>query len=983
VNRTLALSLAFAVWPAVALAITPPATHHAGTGERELASGRVLRSAAPHAWQAQAQPGRERAWNALASELGSAWATWDAERPRQIIGTGLLAPGTVASAAEAERVALALLARHVELLAPGASASDFVLIGNDVSSGIRSVGFAQRSAGREVVGGQLGFSFAHDRLVMITSTAEPNVLVPAAGVLVDDATAHDQARGFITDGFSGGSHAWRGGVVRTRGAVEGPLVLPVGDASTGPRHREVLRVDVESEAPRGRWHVYLDAETGEPVARVSRMHYASGLVFYNVAERSPMFGRSDRPAPSTEHVVDGLSQVSDTTGLVTFAGPTANVQPGLSGPFVEMMDEAVELATGALVLGDGGGVTWNQGANPFLDAQLTTYAQLLFVKGYVRGIAPDFAWLDGTIQATVNIDDECNAMSDGDSLFFFRHSMTCENTGRMSDVIYHEFGHSVHHNSIIPGVGAFDGALSEGISDYLAATIVNDSGMARGFFYTEDPLREIDPDGFEYMWPQDNGEVHDAGRIIAGALWDLRGLLIDKYGYAQGVQHTDHIWFESIRRAVDMPSMYGAALLADDDDGNLDNGTPNACEINAAFSSHGLFSGGSGASEHVTAEELPEGLSVHVNLSLPSFEACPIQATAELEWGPRDGGGPTQIVDMIPADGGYEAVVPPLPPGQVMRYRVRVEYESGGERFVPANLGDPWFQHWFGPVEPIYCTSFEDGSASGWTVPGGWEVGAPLGLGGDPAEPAGPDPFVLGLDLTDDGLYPSFESTSVRSPSIAVPAGYESVRLHYWRWLTVEDGFFDQAYVLADDQTAWNNFASDWDGEATVHHRDAQWVFHDIDLTPWVGDGEVRLELGLQSDGGLEMGGWNVDELCVMGYRPSEVPPAACGNGVLEGTEQCDDGNLAPGDGCGVLCQLEGGTGTSGGSGGGGGSSDDGGDDESSGSDDGDEPGLDDEGGLVDRGCACRARSEGGLPGALGLLVLAFLARRRRDPLHR
>ncbi len=36
-----------------------------------------------------------------------------------------------------------------------------------------------------------------------------------------------------------------------------------------------------------------------------------------------------------------------------------------------------------------------------------------------------------------------------------------------------------------------------------------------------------------------------------------------------------------------------------------------------------------------------------------------------------------------------------------MRYRVRVVYETGGERQVPANLGDPWFQHWFGAVEPM------------------------------------------------------------------------------------------------------------------------------------------------------------------------------------------------------------------------------------------------------------------------------------------
>lgn len=31
---------------------------------------------------------------------------------------------------------------------------------------------------------------------------------------------------------------------------------------------------------------------------------------------------------------------------------------------------------------------------------------------------------------------------------------------------------------------------------------------------------------------------------------------------------------------------------------------------------------------------------------------------------------------------------------------------------------------------------------------------------------------------------------------------------------------------------------------------------------------------------------------------------AACGNGVLEGLEQCDDGNTQPGDGCDATCKV-------------------------------------------------------------------------------
>jgi fibro-slime domain-containing protein len=36
-----------------------------------------------------------------------------------------------------------------------------------------------------------------------------------------------------------------------------------------------------------------------------------------------------------------------------------------------------------------------------------------------------------------------------------------------------------------------------------------------------------------------------------------------------------------------------------------------------------------------------------------------------------------------------------------------------------------------------------------------------------------------------------------------------------------------------------------------------------------------------------------------------EAPVAVCGDGVINGTEQCDDGNTRPGDGCSASCRLE------------------------------------------------------------------------------
>ena len=40
-------------------------------------------------------------------------------------------------------------------------------------------------------------------------------------------------------------------------------------------------------------------------------------------------------------------------------------------------------------------------------------------------------------------------------------------------------------------------------------------------------------------------------------------------------------------------------------------------------------------------------------------------------------------------------------------------------------------------------------------------------------------------------------------------------------------------------------------------------------------------------------------------YRKKTVATQTCGNGILEGTEQCDDSNLIDGDGCNHLCESE------------------------------------------------------------------------------
>ena len=967
-------------------------------GQREMAQGPPVRLQRDIAWTAPAQARRAHA--AFAAKLGAVDTMWDRDTgvPLRIWGAGLEIPGSVQSGAVAARGARELLAQHLALLAPGSRLEDFQQVGDDLSGGVRSIGFAQHFAGRPVLGGQLSFRFKRDRLIAVASEALPDVRVTLAPTVLADDLARARARAWILAKDTPTS--------ATASAVEGPFILPIIVAGQRPSYREVVRVTVDTTGPLDRHAVFLDSATGEPVARDPLLHFATGTVAFRVPQRGPQGPRVDLPAPRLGVFVNGIGATTDAAGQVSFAdGPNAAVIAGVQGDLVAILNDSGPVATTNLSLPPGGIAVWTDPGEQ-VDAQLSGYAHASVVKSRVRSIDPTFGFLDQQLQVTVNIPDICNAFSDGDAINFFLSGEGCENTARISDVVYHEYGHSVHVQSLVPGVGQFEGALSEGIADYLGSTITNDAGLARGFFtdQPDTPLRELNPVGDEWHWPEDlTGEVHDDGRIIGGTLWDLRTALIAKLGPAAGIARADLLWFQSIRRAVDIPTMYPEALVADDDDGNLANGTPNECEINLAFQAHGLLGVGGVTGTVTQFPQDPSGVPVRIDL-VGGAKACvdlqPVGARVIM----RKAGVPgnDKTLDMTPDPGGFSAVMPSAADGTLGEYHIEVVFNDDSIVSFPQNDADPRYQIYFGPVTPLFCSGFETAAdVVGWQLGGQWQQGAPLGQGGDPAAPFSGG-GVLGVNLA--GAYSPGASSSLVSPPIAT-LGFPTVRLQYRRWLGVEDGIFDQAAIVGNGQTLWQNTAGD--GGAAINHRDGEWRFHDVVLTDAVLNDQIQLEFTIQSDDGLELSGWNLDEFCVVGTDEVPIPEGFCGDGVLDVNELCDagggnsdtvpgacrtncqparcgdivvdpgelcdDGNLLPGDGCDAACQLEGPVVTT----------DvptetfaDGGDEESD-SSGSSGAGLDGE--LAERGCACDQR--GGSPlghAALASLVLLGLRRRRR-----
>lgn len=852
------------------------------------------------------------AWQKFAIAAGGEWRSmWDAHTgvPLRIYGSGIAVPGSVDDPIVAEAASRTLLAEHIGLLAPGASFDDFQIVSNEVTNGIRSVGFIQYHNGMRVIGGQLGFRFKKDRMLMINSEALPTISSRDDTVSVTDSAATTRAIGYIQGDF--------GADDARASTVDGPYILPLVRADVAEaivEYPTVLTVRVDSTQPIGRWDVYIDALTGEPVARRQLLHFANGTVQMDVALRRPGGDRQDAPAHYVRVDANGEGNSdADIDGNISWSGnATASVDVQVRGTYTNVNNDAGSDEVNTISLDPDGTFVWTA-TGEYDDAQLVSYVYANNAKLYARGLNPDLGWLDRVQEVNVNINDTCNAFSDLDAINFFRQSQQCNNTGRLADVVYHEFGHSLHGQSVIEGVGEFDSGMSEGLSDYYAATIQNDSGMGRGFFLSDEPLREMDPPNSEAVWPDDAGEAHDTGLIIGGTLWDLRKAMIEAYGYDEGVERTDDIFYAIIQRAGEHPTAYAEALLADDDDGDLANGTPNQCLIHAAFELHGMADGDAASAVGIQ-KPTRDGFTVNMKVTPPQT-VCEVAniVSANVEWSVRGSAeGGSIVMDVDGED--YQAVIPAQDEGQVLNYRVMVELDDGRMINYPKNPADPFYQVFLGDVEIIYCTDFEtDPAEDGWThgLTSGemsegaddWQWGAPNGdnnASGDPGA-AFSGNFVYGNDLGEDNFNGEYQNEKVNfalSPEIDV-TGYDNVRLQYRRWLGVEDAQFDQANVYANDSLLWTNLDTT-DGD--THHTEFEWRFHDIELTDQVADNKVQVKYEIASDQGLSFGGWTLDDFCIVAFVPS-----VCGDGVVSGVEECDDGDDNSDDGadtCRTSCLL-------------------------------------------------------------------------------
>ncbi len=241
--------------------------------------------------------------------------------------------------------------------------------------------------------------------------------------------------------------------------------------------------------------------------------------------------------------------------------------------------------------------------------------------------------------------------------------------------------------------------------------------------------------------------------------------------------------------------------------------------------------------------------------------------------------------DMAPTGSGdgFISSIPGIGGSGYVSYYLEAEDDQGNTERLPDGLGADSFEFFVGYINDIFADDFEI-SDNGWTHGGtgqdDWMRDVPSGNGGyDPGYPAS-GTKIWGNDLGPSGYNGNYQGNVnnwLESPSIDC-SGWTDVTLRYRRWLTVEEGQYDQARILVNGSEA---FANAYSGD----HIDTDWVLHDIDISAWAGNvSDVKLRFTLTTDSGVELGGWNIDDLHVGTLSGGDIAELSLSEVYFEGS---------------------------------------------------------------------------------------------------
>ena len=345
----------------------------------------------------------------------------------------------------------------------------------------------------------------------------------------------------------------------------------------------------------------------------------------------------------------------------------------LSGPYVNIVDGCGSISRSGSCT-DGADLGMKQGENcdsgiGITSAARTTYYHLNRAFENARFYDPGNTWLNSPLTVNVNSSaGTCNAFWTGTQITMYQGGGGCSNTGEGRGVLVHEWGHGYDHND-----GGGTDLPGEGYSDVVAIFANRSSCMSRGWYndgrvcggygdtcLTCTGIRDLDwakrqnntpitapafvmnnCEGGGQGWSPCGQEPHCEGMMVGEILYDLATRDLPAAGLDQDSawQLAERLWYETrpgsggnayscLRgnaNSCGSGTWFQKMRVADDDDGDLTNGTPHAAALFAAFGRHALACGSAGNAEHQSTGSCPA-------LAAPSLNVVEGAGGTELSW---------------------------------------------------------------------------------------------------------------------------------------------------------------------------------------------------------------------------------------------------------------------------------------------------------------------------------------------------------------
>jgi hypothetical protein len=905
---------------AVHLVASAPAAAFVAAPEREFETPGPYDWVAPLSAEIQSGRDADAALDAFQARYGGTWrmirnlATGSAAA---VYGSGaaLAADGDVAGAPEAEALARAFLDANAALF--GVPSADLVLGDATFGLGKWGVNFFQVRDGVRIERSKVTVVMdRRGRLYAVTSDVYPDVAAPLAPAVAANA-AIAVAKGAL-------------GFQAARDTEEGVSItlIPLVENERPVVHL-AYKVDLEMAEPFGLWSTYVDASTGAILWRKNnyenvvapRPIVLAETITGTVRGVFPEFNRCDGFVTGAfrnqrvQEVGGGAAAAATDTLAGAFALTVADSLPrNLAFGFVGHAPRnfaRVANANGAeaadTVLATPGvpvDFVWD-GTNSRLDER-AAWVHGNRVHDFIKGVDPTFTGLDYQVNFEVNIpsgEGFCpgNAWWDGQNAHFCAASGSFGNTGEMGDVVYHEYGHGV--SQFVYGGFGFNGAMSEGNSDILANLVNEDPVIGDGFFASACGVGiRNSNNAFVLADTTTMPEGHARGQIIAGFWWQLRGRLIETHSRIgkslspdnDGKILTSELWHwcRRLTKPPDELQMVLNTFIVDDDDGNLDNGTPNYDDICAAATQKGFPCPSITEGVTIAATILPSTTDTTAARCVPatitSLSAGIDPASVTLNY--RVNGGSFTPVAMTNGGGGsFSACIPPQSQPSVVEYYVTATDSAGNVGFSPTAAADATpdtSDAALPPTHAVYhtydvCLIYDDCEQQGAWVPhapgstataGAWELGVPTANlsqpGYDMTPGAGTKCFVTGAAAgnVNNGV------TILLSPVWDL-TGSDSAVVKLRRWYVNDlDGELDrfrQDDFLIDVS---NDSGQTWTNLETTNEGLDSWQEREFDLSDALGAlGAVRLRFTAQDTGGTTKVEALVDEVRITAKRPIVV----------------------------------------------------------------------------------------------------------------